>query len=1096
MKFGRWRLSAALGSVGAALTLLTGAARHAGAQATVTGRVTAQGTGQPLAEARVLVIGSTLSATTGDDGKFTVRNVNAGPVQLQVLRVGFQSQKKTVSVGAGATVTIDFTLPVAVAQLEEVVTTATGQQRRVEIGNAVSTLGDVTKRVEEVPTHSLTDLMIGKTPGVTLLPGTELGGAPTVRIRGVSSISLSNAPIWYVDGVRYAAAGLGTSNSLSSGTDVGFSLLNSLNPEEIEDIEIVKGPSAATLYGTNAANGVVVITTKKGRAGNTKWTWSAEGRTVDDRVPYQDMYANFGKDPIKGTPLRCQLGTVQTAAFKVKINTSPSGVQSVDPNGAQCISDSLTHYNYMTDPQNTFVHLGHGSLFGGNATGGTDAVRFFASADVDNEVGPIQMPSYELTRFDTLHIPVRDEWFHPEAQQRASFRGNLSASLSPKFDLSLSSGFSKLDNRIPPESDLIIALYYVGMQNYGYKGCPKGTEATGCGLDKAPFQSDGVPLHDALQWSPGDIMQVTQNSDIQRFTGSANATWRPFAWLQNDATAGVDFAAVDFFQLCRLNECPPQSATAKLGRVTDNQGKNRNFSAKVSSNASWNYRPAVNFKTSVGADYTNLENDFANTNGATLPPGASTVAASTTRGASQVQPSAVKTLGLYVQEQAGFRDRMFVTGAIRTDQNSAFGTNFQQVYYPKISLSWILSDESFFPQYSWLNQFRVRSAFGASGVQPGATTSLILFSPGTVALTGRNTTNESDQTSLTANQPGNANLKPERSSELEAGFDAQMLRNKVHLEYTFFNKKTSDALINIALAPSSAASQLNPLLNVGSTQGWGHELQANAQLIDRRNFAWDVLVSGSHFSNKIVNLGSVSTRCVLSIRDTVPCLFTNSGSTSGQVRQINGHPINEQWYRPYTYADANGDGVLQVSEVHVDSNFVSYGYRVPRDIISVQNGFDLFNRRLRINMMFDYKGGASILDGANNFQCTTGPFACRDTQDPTAPFDRQAAAIAKTFGTTLNSTSYKTAAGYFVNNQFWKFREFSAVLLLPKMVNDRLRAANGSSLVFGARNLHTWSSWTGIDPEANYGLTQSEAQNEFQTTGLPTYFTLRLNLKY
>jgi hypothetical protein len=147
-------------------------------------------------------------------------------------------------------------------------------------------------------------------------------------------------------------------------------------------------------------------------------------------------------------------------------------------------------------------------------------------------------------------------------------------------------------------------------------------------------------------------------------------------------------------------------------------------------------------------------------------------------------------------------------------------------------------------------------------------------------------------------------------------------------------------------------------------------------------------------------------------------------------------------------------------------------------------------------MMFDYKGGSSILDGANNFQCNTNPFACRDTQDPTAPLDRQAAAIAKTYGTTLNGTSYKTSAGYFVNNQFWKFREFSAVLQLPQAINSRLRTATGSALVFGARNLHTWSSWTGIDPEANYGLTQTESQNEFQTTGLPTYFTLRLNLKY
>jgi hypothetical protein len=149
-----------------------------------------------------------------------------------------------------------------------------------------------------------------------------------------------------------------------------------------------------------------------------------------------------------------------------------------------------------------------------------------------------------------------------------------------------------------------------------------------------------------------------------------------------------------------------------------------------------------------------------------------------------------------------------------------------------------------------------------------------------------------------------------------------------------------------------------------------------------------------------------------------------------------------------------------------------------------------------LNALFDYKGGSSILDGANNFQCNTGPFACRDTQDPTAPLDRQAAAIAKTYGTVIGGTTYKTSAGYFVNNQFWKFRELSAVVQLPDMINSRLRSARGSNIVFGARNLHTWTSWTGVDPEANAGLTQSEAQFEFQTTGAPTYFTVRLNLKY
>ena len=452
----------------------------------------------------------------------------------------------------------------------------------------------------------------------------------------------------------------------------------------------------------------------------------------------------------------------------------------------------------------------------------------------------------------------------------------------------------------------------------------------------------------------------------------------------------------------------------------------------------------------------------------------------------------MKTLGLYVQEQASLYDRIFLTGAIRTDQNSAFGSNFQQVYYPKASLSWLVSDESFFPQFSWLNEFRVRTAYGASGVQPGSTAALILYSAASVNIPTRSSTatGGSDVPSLLANQPGNPDLRPEKSTELEAGFDMTMLRSRVRFEYTFFNKKTKDALINVALSPSSAAADLNPLLNIGSTQGWGHEFQTTAQIIDKQRFGWDVLVSGSHFSNKVVDLGIDPNTGAPRI------LRTASGSSSGEVRQMAGYPINAQWYRPYTYNDDNGDGVLQVGEVHVDPEFKFYGYRVPRDIFSVVNGFDLFGKVLRINAMFDYKGGNSLLDGANNFQCNTGPFACRDTQDPTAPLDRQAAAIAKTYGTTVDGTNYKTAFGYFRNNQFWKFREASAVWQLPSVVTSRIRAEQGSTLVFGVRNIHTWSSWTGIDPEANYGLTQSESQSEFQTTGAPTYFTLRLNLKF
>src|SRR4029077_10129328 len=186
---------------------------------------------------------------------------------------------------------------------------------------------------------------------------------------------------------------------------------------------------------TNAANGIVVITTKKGRAGATHWNWTAETRTIDDRTHYQAQYANFGHTPTNLTKeIRCQLPQMVTPQFSVA-------------QGATCISDSLTHYDPFSDPSNTMIGLGRGSLFGLNVSGGNDLIRYFSSADVDNEFGPITMPAQDIRYFqDSLHTPGASPRRHPRNQQRLSFRTNVSAALSPKFDLSANAGFGKSDN--------------------------------------------------------------------------------------------------------------------------------------------------------------------------------------------------------------------------------------------------------------------------------------------------------------------------------------------------------------------------------------------------------------------------------------------------------------------------------------------------------------------------------------------------------------------------------------------------------------------------------------------------------------------------
>jgi TonB-dependent SusC/RagA subfamily outer membrane receptor len=1005
-------------------------------QATITGRVTAEGNGEALTDVRVFLVGTALSVGTGPDGRYTMRGVPAGPGEVRVIRVGFQETKKPVTVTAGQAVTLDFALKQIVVQLQEIVTTATGQQRRSEIGNTIATIADVSKRVEESPITDVTSLLTAKAPGVIVLPGTMTGTAGTIRIRGVSSLSLSNAPIWVVDGVRFNSSSFGAAGA--GGSQVSGTNLSGLDPDEIEDIEIVKGPSAATLYGTDASNGVIVVTTKKGRAGATRWTWFGEGGRIEDHAHYPDTWAIWGHRPATPTtPVRCLLREL------------PAG---------GCVKDSVTSLNIIDVPNLTPISTGHRDQYGAQVSGGTESVRYFVSGDLQNEIGPIKLPQDEAARFDSLKTAIRDEWRYPEALQGQSMRANIVTSPSPTFDLSVSTGFTKLNQRFSETDNNFNSIFYQSMMSPGF---------IGAGLGNTGKDSRGQNLYGNNSFTYGDIFQRLAREDVQRLLGSAQASWRPLSWLQNDGTVGMDLSSRYSYGLCRFGECP-DFVQWRLGQVSDAHRLNRNFSVKLTSNASWQARLWLNLKTTAGADYTNQEQEASTSNGTQLPPGAQSVsqAAVTTGGATL--PSADKTLGAYLQEQATFRDRLFVIFALRTDQNSAFGSESRSITYPKASVSWIASDESFFPKYDWMNQFRVRAAYGASGVQPRSTDAFITYTTPTVNI------NNTDTPGLRASSLGNALLKPETTTEFEGGIDSRVLANRVNIELTYYSKKTTDALFNQNIAPSAAASATSVLKNLASVKNAGVEASITTTILDSRRLGWDLTLAGSHNTNKLLSLGVDGTGTRVLVNGT------------GANRDSLGFPVRGFYYRTYTYADSNSDGSIVPTEVVVSSTFKYVGPSIPGDIFSISNGFDLLDRQLRINIGLDYKGGYSISNGTYSFQCGNNP-ACPGLSNPNASLADQAAAVAFT---AKNPT---TAFGYLQNGQFWRFRELSATWNLSPRLLRPLRA-NSASLSFGARNLKVWTQYKGADPEENYGT--GDVQSTFASSAPRRYYTLRLNLHY
>ncbi|MGQ0764775.1 MAG: SusC/RagA family TonB-linked outer membrane protein [Gemmatimonadota bacterium] len=1017
-----------------ALGLVAVFAARAGSaqQATlISGTVTGADVNGPLGDVRVVALGTSVFTVTNAEGRYTLRGVPAGPLEIRVLRVGYTEQKKPVTVVAGQTVTLDFNLERAVIVLQEVVTTATGETRKVELGNTVATI-DVVKKIEEAPIKNMGDLLVAKAPGVQVLPANMTAGGSRVRIRGTSSISLSNDPIYIIDGVRM------TSDAGSSAIGVGGtspSRVNDINPEDIENIEVVKGPSAATLYGTDAANGVIVITTRKGRAGRAQWSVYGDYGIIQDRNTYPTMYAILGKTPGATAQRKCLLKEVSLGT---------------------CIVDSTTSLNVFEEDDLTPLHDGSRGQLGVQISGGTELLRYFVSGDYEREYGPFSIPDFDRERFAAAKVAIRDEWDRPNALSKGSYRANLNLVPNSTLDLAVQSSYTNLDQRLPQVDNNVNSFWFNGTTGPGYR---VGPGYTGVG-------SLGQQLNGYAGFTPGDIYQTLTTQGVNRFLGSTNANWRPLSWLQNRANVGIDFANRNDFGLCRFSECA-DFGTNRLGRAIDARTNIRTITADVGSTASWQPMEWLALKTTGGTQFVNYLSTRATAQGNTLPPGAQTPAAGSIPFAGSAT-LITKTLGLFVEQAAALNDRLFLTAAIRTDQNSAFGTNFQRVFYPKASASWIISDEGFFGRRDWLDQLRLRVSYGSSGVQPGANDADRTFA---VASTNIAST---EVVGLRSNQLGNIDLKPERSTELELGFDTRLFSSRVNWEATYYRRRTSDALINMPIAPSAGTAETSILTNLGSVQNAGFESLINAQVLDTRAFVWDLTLSASHNSNELLELGQDATG-----RD-IPTIGT------GNIRQAEGYPLNSTWTRRFTYNDANGDKIITPNEVVVDTAFTFLGYSQPRLELSITNGVELFNRRVRLTALVDHKSGYVVSNTEQSFLCQQST-SCPGTSVLDAPLFIQARTIAIRDGVPT------TNDGFFEKPDFWRLREVSATYNLPATFTERLGVST-ASVNLAARNLKVWSKWTGVDPEQNYG--EFNTQNTLLTAGPPSYFTMRFNVRF
>lgn len=1022
-----------------AAVLGTVVSARAGAQAqqgTITGRVTDAATNQPIGAAQVAVVGTNLGAQTSTEGQYTLRGVAPGQVEVRVLRIGYSEQRQRVTVTAGQTATLNFTMSAVAMTLNPVVTTATGQQRRVEVGNAIAQV-DAAQLVESKPVSGMADLLTSRAAGVLVTPGTQTGAGTRIRIRGTSSLSLTNNPIVVIDGVRVESATGSSSVSVGGTTTSRF---DDLNPEEFESIEVVRGPSAATLYGTDAANGVIVITTKKGTAGRPQWSFYSEQTAITDRNQYPTAYWGWRTGPTAGTT-SSPSNTVQCFISQVL--------------AGQCTQDSVTSYNLHDDKDATPYGVGYRAQYGAQLRGGSDVSRYFLHGEYESEDGVTKVPEFEKRWMAANNRSLTERQQNPGMRGRITGRSNLNLTLPRNAEVQVNAGFTSQDIYLPRSDDSGtpgIAANTFGGPGFKYNLNPQGDTLFGW-----------------RQFTPRDIYQTETTQSVERFIGSVNANWRASDWLSARGNFGLDYAHRLDSQLCRFENCT-NTGQDRLGFKIDNRTNFFVYTVDAGVTATRSLSESFESKTTAGFQF--YRNVF-NRNGASatqLPPGAVTVTSGSVK-ASDETTSESRTLGAFVEQAVSFRDKLFVTGAVRSDRNSAFGADFKTVFYPKLSASWVMSEEGFFPKAGWIDQLRVRSAYGASGVQPGTIDAVQFYA--TSVFRGES----GDQPALVYSALGNRNLKPERSTEFEVGFDGTFFDSRVTTELTYYNKSSRDALISRVLPPSIGTGATARLENLGEVRNTGWEALLNAQLLRRDAFAWDVSLNASTNDNELVSLGGVP-----------PIVGTTQ-------HQKEGYPLYGWWSRRLLgYDDKNGDGMIRyssdpnVTEITVSDTAEFHGYPLPRYEFALTNSIELFKRSLRLSAMIDYKGGHLVYNNTERIRCASR-FNCEALISPSAPLFEQARTV------MVREHPSRSVAGFFEDGDFIRLRELSAVWNVPRTWTERLTRGRSLSVTAAVRNLGIlWTNYLGVDPES-FGTT-GDAPSSFQAFGPPTFFAFRFNLAY
>ena len=754
----------------------------------IEGKVTDASSSRPVASAQITIAGTSIRTTTNEAGNFRIASAPARQVEVRVRTIGFAPVTKTVVVTAGQTARADFQLTVSALQLEQVVVTGSGQQVEAKrLGNTVA----VIQPPENIPMNDISSLLQAKEPGLSTITSAGLTGTGArIRIRGNASLTQSNEPVIFLDGIRINSGGGQTSR------------LEDIDPQSIERIEVLKGAAAATLYGTEASNGVIQVFTKRGSNSAPRWHFNASQEAIQfpDRVAPNAGYAR-----------------------------------------SQAQADSLATYWRMPGLQafqvfevpiwrDYFQETGMATSMSGQVTGGSPTFTYFASGRFQNEDGPIGGEQYG---------PATD------ALKRVQTTLNMSIVPFNNLRLGLRSAYFYTWNAIPGGGIIGNSIYgSFALASYARP------EAANCNKSTyiAPGECSGAgnAFGNQAFMTIRESLQQQSEETVQRYNGAVNATYTPFREVNVDLVGGWDVTNLRSFDFSRFRYDIDQYTTNNIEgsrSVTADQNRVLTLDGKMS----WNRDLTSSLSSALvgGMQVFNVRTFRSGGSSINFPgPGIEVVSAGGANISATESSLTTVNGGFFAQEQLGFKNWSFLTVGGRYDYASAFGEDAPAVFYPKASLSLVPSDLSGWRSPLGINPLRLRAAWGQSGRQPGAFDKFTTFTPLRGELGA----------GLAPSNLGNPELKPEISTEIEGGFEAGLWGDRLGLNATAWHRTVKDLLIARQF-PVSGGFRSTQLDNIGEIKAHGFELGAHTYVINRPNLSIDINANASYIKQTLTSLG-------------------------------------------------------------------------------------------------------------------------------------------------------------------------------------------------------------------------------------------------